>query len=96
MQPPVIVMMMPPNQLQNQLQAFGGAMINPMQGNFQPMASYFNAFNNSQPQHQPSSVPRNHQGGKMEVKNLYIQNFKQFFNLFLFIITSIVSFDNLI
>jgi len=89
-------MMMPPNQLQNQLQAFGGAMINPMQGNFQPMASYFNAFNNSQPQHQPSSVPRNHQGGKMEVTNLYIQNLKQFFNLFLLIITSIVSFDNLI
>ena len=69
MQPPVIVMMMPPNQLQNQLQAFGGAMINPVQGNFHPMANYFNAFNNqSQPQQQqPPSVSR-HQGGKMEVR----------------------------
>merc|ERR1712046_115679 len=58
--------MMPPNQLQNQLQAFGGAMINPVQGNFQPMTSYFSALGNPQPsQHQSSNPPR-HQGGKME------------------------------
>ena len=82
MQPPVIVMMMPPNQLQNQLQAFGGAMINPVQGNFQPMASYFNAFNNSQQQQQPPSVSRHHQGGKMEVRKFIFSKFQQIFQPF--------------
>ena len=89
MQPPVIVMMMPPNQLQT---AFGGAMqlnqSNLVPSNcqhFQPMSTYLNAFGQpGQPAQSAGSHHRHHgqrnHGGKMEVRTLKAYFKIQFFN----------------